>query len=123
MLYPDGVEETPHRILARRIARPRRKGGITGYGNHTDERTPGFKEIWQRVTGAVDRAPEVHVHQPPQHVELHVPEHGPHRNAGIVYQYVYPAELGYSRLHHVAAVLLDGDIRLHTQNSFRIGRH
>ena len=50
------------------------------------------------------------------HLEVQVIEHGPHRDAGIVDEYVDAAEALHGLLHERAAFLLSGHIAFHAQD-------
>ncbi len=99
------LQKSGHRILRRRIARTTGQTMQTGHRRHADDRTFRRLKIGQRIFAAVDRTPEVDVHQTMQHFEVYLVEKRPHRKPGVADQHVDAAELAYGRVDQPAALL------------------
>ena len=116
MLYAERVEETAYSILRSGIACAGWKSRVAGDGNDPDDRALRLQQIWKRIFGAIDCAPEIHVHEPPYYGQIQVPEHRPHGDAGVVDEDVYSAELFHSPIYQGLAVFLQRNVRLDTQH-------
>ena len=110
VFYPQRVQKAAHRIFRGGVSRSRRQGGIAGNGNDASYSPPGFQQGGQGIFRTIDSTPEVHVHKAPEHIQVHIPEHCPHRKAGVVDQDVYPSEMLQSLLHQISALLLNGHV-------------
>ena len=95
---------------------------MAGGGDDTHEASLGLQEIRQCVFSAINRTPEVCVHQTPHHIEVKVDEQGAHRDTRVIYQYIDTSKTFDGLLDKVATIVLDSDIRLDTQH-FRRLRH
>lgn len=83
-------EETRHGVLRGRIARAPRQPVQPGDGRDADNRTVRLLEVRQGELAAVDRTPEIDVHQAVQHLQVDVVENGAHRKPGVANQHVDP---------------------------------
>ncbi len=75
-----------------------------GDGRDADNRTVRLLEVRQGELAAVDRTPEIDVHQAVQHLQVDVVENGAHRKPGVANQHVDPPELTHGRVDESAAL-------------------
>ena len=74
-------------------------------GRDADDGTVRLLKIRQREFTAIDRTPEVDVHQAVKHAEVHIVEDRTHRKPGIADQHVDSAELVHGGLDQPAALV------------------
>ena len=105
VLNTQRFEESRHGVFRSRIARAARQSVQPGDGGNAHDGAFRRLKIRQCELAAVDRTPEVDVHQPVQHPEVHVVENGAHRNTRIADQHVYAAELPHGGFDQLPALL------------------
>ena len=106
----DGLKESAHGEFRCRIAGAPGQSDEAGHRADAHYAAFGAQDVWQRVACAVDRAPEVDVHQPVQHAQFHLLEVGAHRQAGVVDQDVDAAEAFDGGFDQMAAVVFAADV-------------
>ena len=104
------LEKSRHGVFRGRIARASGQSVQPRDGRNADDRALRRLKIRQRVFAAVDRAPEVDVHQFVQHVEFHVVEDGAHRDTRVADQHVDPPELADGGVDQLLALRRIGHV-------------
>ncbi len=110
VLDAERLEKARHGVFRGRIARA--AGESVQPRHRRDAHDGAFRglQIRQGVFAAVDRAPEVDVHQPVQHIELHVVEKRTHRQPGVADEDVDAAECAHGRVDQLPALFRHRDV-------------
>ena len=86
-------EKARHGVFRSRITRAAGQSVQPGDGRNADDRAFRRLQVGQCVFAAIDRTPEIDIHQLVQHVELHVVEDRAHRDPRVADQHVDAPEL------------------------------
>ena len=93
VLDAERLEKSRHGVFRGRIARAAGQSVQSRHGRDADDRALRRLQVRQCIFAAVDRAPEVDIHQFVQHAEVHVVENRAHRDTRVANQHVDPPEL------------------------------